>query len=167
MLPLRVTATNIQVSIGIDGGVTSIILLAQPVGLLPPNRITFPVSFVKDQPVAGGDETNFSIKICSPSVVLNFTHKSTVKSFVPKLRLGLSGTITKSSIPSKENACPTNPAPNVAPYCNVPWFPFTMSFVFPSPGHQLTKPAGGVMQTMSTSPSRTAQAYKRAEDLLL
>jgi hypothetical protein len=50
-------------------------------------------------------------------------------------------------MPSKLKACSTNPTSvAVAPLCGVPWFVFTISFEFPSPGHQLTKPEGGGTQ---------------------
>jgi hypothetical protein len=53
---------------------------------------------------------------------------------------------TAPSAPSKLNVCPTIPAPNVAVPCNEPLFPSAISVVLPSPGHQLTKPAGGGTQ---------------------
>jgi hypothetical protein len=63
---------------------------------------------------------------------------STVKSFVPKLPAVLPKE-TKSSAPSKLNACPTIPFEKVAPFINVPLFVLAVSLASPSAGHQLTK----------------------------
>src|SRR5437870_3948653 len=65
------------------------------------------------------------------------------------LSAGASGTDTKSSNPSRLNACPTLPAPNVAPFCSVPGFDPAISFAvvpLPLPSHQLTIPVGGEVQ---------------------
>src|SRR5439155_22579491 len=45
------------------------------------------------------------------------------------------------------NACPTSPAAKVAPFCSVPLLPPMISIALPSPGHQLTRPDGGGVQT--------------------
>src|SRR5437870_2229788 len=63
-----------------------------------------------------------------------------------KSRLGASGTFTNAATPSKLNACPTMPLANVAPFWSVPLLPSCMSLALPSPGHQLTSPAGGGVQ---------------------
>src|SRR5437016_723911 len=64
-----------------------------------------------------------------------------------KSRLGASGTFTNAATPSKLNACPTMPLANVAPFWSVPLLPSAISLALPSPGHQLTSPAGGGVQT--------------------
>src|SRR5439155_11124742 len=64
-----------------------------------------------------------------------------------KSRLGASGTFTNAATPSKLNACPTMPLANVAPFWSVPLLPSCMSLALLSPGHQLTSPAGGGVQT--------------------
>src|SRR5262245_60546579 len=86
---------------------------------------------------------------------------STVKSFVQKLP-ALLPKETKSSAPSKLNACPTMPFEKAAPFINVPSFAPTLSVASPSAGHQLTRPDGagtqlraGVTDTLS---SRTSTA---------
>src|SRR5262249_31312589 len=81
--------------------------------------------------------------MCSTS---NFTQASTVKLPADTCRLGALPTFTKSSMPSRLKACPTNPAANVAPFSNVPLLPSLMSFALPSPGHQLTMFGGGEVQ---------------------
>ena len=62
---------------------------------------------------------------------------------VVKSSEGDEGTFTKSSIPSKLNACPTSPGAKVVPRCSVPGLPSQISLALPSPGHQLTMPGGG------------------------
>src|SRR6266568_9347295 len=62
---------------------------------------------------------------------------------VVKSSEGDEGTFTKSSIPSKLNACPTSPGAKVVPPCSVPGLPSQISLALPSPGHQLTMPGGG------------------------
>src|SRR5688500_12313611 len=57
-------------------------------------------------------------------------------------RLAESARPNLSSTPSKLNACPTLPDANVAPFCSVPSLVPLMSCPLPSPGHQLTNPAG-------------------------
>src|SRR6266568_163738 len=62
---------------------------------------------------------------------------------VVKSSEGDEGTFTKSSIPSKLNACPTSPGAKVVPRCSVPGLPSQISLALPSPGHQLTMFEGG------------------------
>src|SRR5947199_271141 len=66
--------------------------------------------------------------------------------FGSKSKLGASGTFTNAATPSKLNACPTMPLANVAPFWSVPLLPSCISLALPSPGHQLTSPAGGGVQ---------------------
>src|ERR1700736_2307345 len=60
-------------------------------------------------------------------------------------RLLLSGTLM-NPLPSKLNAWPTSPGPNVAVPCGVPLLPPSTSFAFPFPGHQLIIPPGADAQ---------------------
>src|SRR5437016_4667204 len=69
-------------------------------------------------------------------------HASMVIWFVG-FKFGAFCTSTKSSTPSKLNACPTLPATNVAPFCRTPLLASSISFAFPSPGHQLIIFGGG------------------------
>src|SRR5437867_3158593 len=55
-----------------------------------------------------------------------------------------SGTDILELTPSELKAWPTSPGANVAPLRSVPLCPPTTSLAFPSPGHQATRPAGGV-----------------------
>src|ERR1700723_501846 len=65
-------------------------------------------------------------------------------------------------MPSNLKASPTNPGANFAPPFNCPLFEPTMSFVFPSPGHQLTAPDGSGAHPLllESSPSRLAPALQ-------
>src|ERR1035441_5466269 len=58
------------------------------------------------------------------------------------LRLSLSGTSTYWLVPFRSNARPTLPAAKVAPLRRVPGLWPMTSEASPSPGHQLTRPAG-------------------------
>src|SRR5678815_399287 len=72
-------------------------------------------------------------------------HASIVKAPV-KLKGALVsfGTTTWSSTPSRSNAWPTSPVPNVAPPTSVPCWPPMMSKVFPSAVHQCWRSDGAV-----------------------
>src|SRR3984957_7209517 len=63
-------------------------------------------------------------------------------------------------MPSNLKASPTNPGANFAQPFNCQLFEPTMSFVLPSPGHQLTAPDGSGAQLLlpRSSPSRLAPA---------
>src|ERR1035438_7705324 len=62
-------------------------------------------------------------------------------------------------MPLKLKACPTSPLVKVTPPAKVPLLVPMMSLALPSPGHQLTMPAGG--GTQSADHARNA-AGKRA-----
>src|SRR5687768_13534298 len=55
-----------------------------------------------------------------PAIDLKFAHRLMVKLLEPKAQRSLSGTWTKSSIPSKLKALPTLPGAVVAPFTSVP-----------------------------------------------
>src|SRR5438132_8587671 len=78
--------------------------------------------------------------------------KSPVRKFSP-----LVGTATWSSAPSRLNAGPTIPAPNVAPLTKVPWFGPKLSSALLSARHQLTTPAGRFEQTCTAPVSGTTK----------
>src|SRR5438034_428936 len=73
---------------------------------------------------------------------LALTQRSTLNGPVG-LRESLCGTATKSSTPSRLNACNTLPATKVAPFCKLPLLLPWISSALPSPGHQATMPEGG------------------------
>src|SRR5262252_1620974 len=53
------------------------------------------------------------------------------------------------SVPAKLKACPTLPGVKLMPLSTVPSAPPTLSLALPSPGHQLTNPAGIAVQEMA------------------
>src|SRR5437879_556954 len=80
----------------------------------------------------------------SSLVAVVLIQKSIVKSFVPKLPAVLPKLIWLS-VPLKSNACPTMPSVNEIPVKEPLSVP-TRSLPLPLPGHQLTRPDGGVTQ---------------------
>src|SRR5207245_1456477 len=84
------------------------------------------------------------IRCCVLVALVWNAQKSTDRGVVgPKSKLAACGTSTKSSLPSRLNACPTSPTAKPAPFCSVPLLPSSMSLAFPSPGHQLIMFGGG------------------------
>src|SRR4051812_24409230 len=74
------------------------------------------------------------------------THASTVR-FCKRSCSGLP-TEMPLELPSDDNACPTRPAAKVTLPCTVPLLARPMSFAFPSPGYQATRPAGCAVQEL-------------------
>ena len=87
-------------------------------------------------------------------VVAKLTQHSKV-TFVGRSE-ALSGTETYWLVPLRLKACPTWPAANVAPLTSVPLLVLIESVALPSAAHQLTRPAGGVMQAEAGLTVRTA-----------
>src|SRR5437879_3702307 len=80
----------------------------------------------------------------SSLVAVVLIQKSIVKSFVPKLP-AVFPKLIRLSVPLKSNACPTMPSVNEMPV-NEPLSVPTRSLPLPLPGHQFTRPDGGVTQ---------------------
>src|SRR5438094_66260 len=93
------------------------------------------------------DESYLDTISVAPLTELGLIQASSVIAPV-MLRLGLSGTWTKASVPFRLKAWPTSPAANVAPPCSVPLLLSAESLATVPAGlssarYQLTSPSGG------------------------
>src|SRR5258708_1196970 len=87
----------------------------------------------------------------SGSAEVGFTQASSVK--FDELRLSEYGTATNPERPSKVNACPNRPGPNVVPPWIEPSFGPALSRASPSAFHQLRRP-GAVAHPSSVTTER-------------